>query len=162
MDSTEMLLRKEGDGKGYYERCGAVAGIAGLTSIFRMFSEDELRHADALRALQGGARVELPDSGTLEGAKSILRRLSVQEKALTSFNGDLGCYRHAMRFEAVSARACGKLAQEALNGWERELFLRIAAEDEIHFTLLEHMHELLQPEPDPARDAYGSGVPNAG
>lgn len=144
MDSRDMLLKKEWDGKGYYERCGQEAGVAGLTSIFRMFSEDELRHADALRALLNGARVELPDSGTLDGAKIILRSLSVQGEALTGFNGDLSSYRHAMQFEATSARACGRLAQEALHGWERELFLRIAADDEIHFTLLEHIEELLQ------------------
>ncbi|ACH38527.1 ferritin-like domain protein [Citrifermentans bemidjiense Bem] len=142
MDSRDMALRKEGDARGYYERCGAEAGIAGFTSIFRMFTEDETRHADALRALQDGARVELPASATLDGARRILRRLAVQEGVL-SFTGDLGCYKSAMQFEAVSARACGKLAEEA-SGWERELFLRIAADDEIHFTLLEEMHELLQ------------------
>lgn len=146
MDSRDMVLRKEGDGKGYYERCGAEAGIAGLSSIFKMLSEDEVRHADALRALQSGVRVELTDSGTLDGARAILRRLSVQEQTLSRFNGDLGSYRHAMQFEAVSARACCELAREALDGWERELLLRMAAEDEMHFTLLEHMHELLQPQ----------------
>ena len=144
MNSRDMVLRKEDDGKGYYERCGAEAGIAGLTSIFKMLSEDEVRHADALRALQSGARVELEVSATLDGAKSILRRLSVQDQALSRFNGDLGCYRHAMQFEASSARVCEELAREA-QGWERELFLKIAAEDEMHFTLLEHMRELLEP-----------------
>lgn len=161
MDSRDMVLRKEGDGKGYYERCGAEAGIAGLESIFRMFSEDEVRHADALRALQSGARVELSNSETLTGAKTILRRLSVQERALTSFNGDLGSYRHAMQFEAISVKVCGKLAKAALSGWERELFLRIAAEDEIHFTLLEHMHELLQSPAGQARADSDFGVPDA-
>lgn len=144
MDSRDMVLRKEGDGRGYYERCGAEAGVAGIASIFRMFSEDELRHADALRALQRGGRVELSDSGTLDGARSILRTLFAEGEVLSAFNGDLGCYRHAMRFEALSARACGRLASEARNGWERELFLRMAAEDEIHFTILEQMEELLE------------------
>lgn len=143
MDSRDMALKKEGDARGYYERCGAEAGIAGFTTIFRMFSEDETRHADALRALLNGARVELPVSKTLAGARTILRRLAVREGSL-SFTGDLASYRSAMQFEAVSARACGKLALEAPSGWERELFLRIAADDEIHFTLLEEMRELLQ------------------
>lgn len=144
MEPRDMLLRKEGDAKGYYERCGAEAGLAEFTSIFRMLSDDELRHAEALRALQSGARVELSESGTLDGAKRILRRLWVQERALARFSGNPASYRHAMQFEAVSAKACGKLAREALSGWERELFLRMAADDEIHFTLLEQMHELLQ------------------
>lgn len=147
MDSRDMVLRKEGDGMGYYERCGAEAGISGLASIFRMLSQDELRHADALRALQSGARVELPPSSTLDGAKAILRRLSVQDPPPSRCNVGLGSYLRAMQFEAVSARACGELAREAPSGWEKELFLRIAAEDEMHFTLLEQMHELLAEEP---------------
>ena len=161
MNSRDMVLRKEGDGKGYYERCGAEAGVAGLTSIFKMLSEDEVRHAEALRALQSGNRVELPVSATLDGAKSILRRLSVQEQTLSPFNGDLGCYRHAMQFEASSARVCGELAREALHGWERELFLRIAAEDEMHFTLLEHMRELLEPAAGADGDGCEPGVSDA-
>ncbi|HBA87156.1 MAG TPA: ferritin [Geobacter sp.] len=142
MDSRDMMLRKEWDGKGYYERCGAEARVAGLSSIFRMLSEDEVRHAEALRALQSGARVELPYSATLDGAKSILRRLSVQAQPVSPCQGDL---RHAMQFEASSARECGQMARQALHGWERELFLRMAAEDEMHFTLLEQMQELFEP-----------------
>ena len=145
MDTKDVLLRKEGDGKLYYQRCGAEAGIPGLSRIFDMLSRDEVRHADSLRALQKGVRVELPQSETLEGARRILRALSVRESALDDFNGDLRAYLFAMDFESTSAGMCGQLAREAHPGWERELFLNIAAEDEMHFTLIEHMRELLEP-----------------
>lgn len=142
MDSRDMELRKEGDGSGYYERCSAEAGVAGLSSIFRMFSEDELRHAGALRALRDGGRVDMRQSATLAGARSILRGLTAQE--LARYRGDLGVYLNAMQFEAFSARVCSELAREALHPWERELFQTMAEEDEIHFTLLEEMRELLE------------------
>ena len=154
MESKDVVLRKAGDGKGYYERCGAEAGVPGLSRIFAMLSEDELRHADALRAQQSGARVELSHSGTLDGARFILRRLSFQKAALAQFNGDLSSYLSAMDFEAASVRLYGQLAREAEHHWEKELFQKIAAEDEIHFTLLEHMRELLAPAPaDGVNDA---------
>jgi rubrerythrin len=145
MESSDVVLRKAGDGKGYYERCGAEAGIPGLSRIFAMLSEDELRHAAALRALQNGARVELAHSTTLDGARSILHRLAVQGAAPTQFNGNLASFHSAMDFEAASVRLHGQLAREAQHAWEKELFLKIAAEDEMHFTLLEHMRELLEP-----------------
>lgn len=147
MNSEDLALGKEGDGTIYYQRCGAEAGIPGLSRIFNMLSEDEVRHANALRALQNGARVELGHSPTLEGAKSILRRLAVEESSLSRFNGDLGCYRFAMDFEAAHVRACGQLARKAAHGWEKELLLKIAAEDEVHFTLLECIRELLDANP---------------
>jgi hypothetical protein len=145
MESKEVVLRKAGDGNGYYERCGAEAGVPGLSRIFAMLSEDELRHAEALRAQQNGARVELAHSTMLDGARFILRNLSLQGGALAQFNGNRASYLSAMDFEAASVRLYGKLAQEAEHHWERELFLKIAAEDEMHFTLLEYMHELLEP-----------------
>lgn len=159
MTSREVVLRKEGDGKGHYERCGAEAGIPGLSRIFAMLSEDEGRHADALRALQTAGRVDLAHSATLEGARHILRGLSKEEASLSNFNGDLHSFISAMDFEAASARLCGQLAREASHGWERELFLKIAAEDEIHFTLLEQMRELL--EPLMASGGSKTGVPDA-
>jgi rubrerythrin len=144
MNFRDVALSKEGDGLGHYQKCRSEAGVQGLSSIFEMFSADELRHAEALRALQNGAMVELPRSATLDGAKSILRRLSVQQAELSQFNGDLRCYLSAMNFESSTARACGQLARESDRGWEKELLLNIAAEDEMHFTLLEQMCELLE------------------
>jgi hypothetical protein len=145
MDSRDVVLRKEGDVKGQYDRCGAEAGVPGLSRIFAMLSDDEARHAAALRALQSGTRVDLDQSRTLEGAKEILRHLFVEEAALSQFNGDLGSYFTAMDNEASTAKLCGELARDSADGWEKELLLKIAAEDEIHFTLLEQMQELLEP-----------------
>lgn len=145
MNCREMVLRKEGVWKGNYERCGAEAGIPALSRIFAMLSRDEARHAEALRAMQDGATVELAHSTTAEGAKTLLRRLSMRDAPLSNFQGELGCFARAMDYEAANARLCCQLAREALHGWERELLLKIAAEDEMHFTLLEHMRELLLP-----------------
>lgn len=158
MESRD-LFRKEGDGKGYYERCGAEAGVAALSQIFAMFSEDEGRHAEALHALQSGARVDLAQSNTVDGARCLLRYLSVQDAALAQFNGDLAAFGCAMDFEAASVRFYGRLAREAVPGLEKELFLKIAAEDEVHFTLLEHMRELL--EPAHRKDGRKEGGPDA-
>jgi rubrerythrin len=145
MNSSEVLVRKEEEGRGYYQRCGADAGIPGISRIFAMISDDEVRHADALRALQREARVDLSRSTTLEGARPILRSLLRQRSSLSDFGGDLGAYHEAMDFEAASARLCSQLARQAPHRWERELFQKMAAEDEIHFTLLEQIRELLDP-----------------
>lgn len=155
----DVAFGKEGDGRQYYQRCGAEAGIPGLTRIFEMLSEDEARHAHALHALQEGAPVALAGSSTLDGARPILRALSVQEALLSQLNGDLGRYGFAMDFEAASIRRCAELARNAVHGWERELLLKIAAEDEVHFTLLEYMCDLIK---SASRAAAGeTGVPDA-
>jgi hypothetical protein len=155
MNSRDVAFGRKGDGGEYYRLCGAEAGIPGLSRIFQMFSEDEARHAHALHALKEGGKVDLDGSPTLDGARPILRALSVQEAALAQFNGDLGRYGSAMDFEAANIRLCGQLAREAEHGWQKELLLKIAAEDEVHFTLLEYMCDLL-------RSASGEGAGETG
>ena len=75
----------------------------------------------------------------------------VNENPLTinggQFNGNLASYVCAMDFEAASARLYGQLAQTAEEHWEKELFRRIAAEDEMHFTLIEQIRELFESSP---------------
>ena len=110
MNSRDVAFGRKGDGREYYQLCGAEAGIPGLSRIFQMFCEDEARHAHALRALQEGARVDLDGSPTLDRARPILRALSVQEAALVHFNGDLARYGSAMDFDAA------RLAREAVHG----------------------------------------------
>lgn len=155
MEMRKGALGKEQDGKGYYLRCGAEAGVPEVSRIFEMFSEDETRHADALRALQAGVQVEFSHSRTLEGAQPILRRLAFEE-TLSCFNGDLRVFGSAMDFEAANVRRFGRLAAETDDAGTRDLYLKIAAEDEVHFTLLEYMYDLLKPG-DPA-GAGKSGV----
>lgn len=158
MDVLDVVLRKEGDGNTYYRRCGSDAGIAGVSRIFEMLSEDEMRHTDALRALTDGVRVEFPPSPTLESARRILRTLSVEQDDLYGFSGDPRCLLSSMDFEATTAGACCELARQANSGWERELLLKIAAEDEIHFTVIEHMRELLTELSEGGADDGGEDV----
>jgi hypothetical protein len=143
MDVHDVVLRKEDDGKRYYGSCGLQAVGAELKRLFEMLSQDEARHAEALRALHNGVRVELSHSPTLDGAKHILRTLSLRQQLLAEAGGELDGCLAAMAFEAATASLCCELAREAVHGWQRELYLKIAAEDEIHFTVIEHLRELL-------------------
>lgn len=144
MDPRYVLLRKERE-KEVYQRCSSNAVLPELSRIFALLVQDETRHLEALRGLQEERRVDLAPSKTLEDAKAILRRLSVEERELSRFRGDLRSFTSAMDFEAGCARVCGKLANETTEGWKKELLSKIAAEDEMHFTLLEEIHELLEP-----------------
>ena len=83
---------------------------------------------------------------TLEKARFMLRRLAVADGPPSGPPEELEVFCRAMDFEADSADAYTRLAQQS-SGWQKELFMGIAAEEEIHFTLLEHLRELLEPAP---------------
>lgn len=152
MESRDVVLRKTGEGRGYYEGCQTAVGLPGVAGIFALLSEDEQRHADALKAQQDGIPVDLDQSHTLDGARFILRNLAVQLSGLEQLDDELVCVSRAMDFEAASVRLYGQLAREAKHHWEKELYLRIAADDEMHFTLLEQMRELLETLPEDVQE----------
>lgn len=148
MESRDVVLRKTGEGRGYYEGCQTAVGLPGVAGIFALLSEDERRHAEALK----GIPVDLDQSRTLDGARFILRNLAVQLSGLEQLDDELVCVSRAMDFEAASVRLYGQLAREATQHWEKELYLRIAADDEMHFTLLEQMRELLETLPEDVKE----------
>jgi hypothetical protein len=81
----DMVLGNESTGKVYHQKIGAEAGIAGLSWIFDVLSKDQLSHADSLRTMQKGVRVELAQLLTLDGARRILCNFAVQQTALANF-----------------------------------------------------------------------------
>ncbi|MCM0083727.1 ferritin [Geomonas sp. Red32] len=145
MTPKDVVLSKEGDGKGRYERFSALSPNPEVSRIFTMISEDEARHAEALRALEAAGKVDLPNSRTLDGARPLLHSLRSGKRQ--RFRYEKEEYLAALDFEAASARHLWELAREATHVWERELLIKMAEEDEVHFTLLEQIGELLvQPE----------------
>jgi len=154
MESRDVVLRKTGEGVAYYEGCQTAVGLPGVAGIFALLSEDEQRHAQALKAQREGVPVDLAQSRTLDGARFILRNLAVQLCGLEQLDDELVCVSRAMDFEAASVRLYGQLAREAQHHWEKELYLKIAADDEIHFTLLEQMRELLETLPEDVQERH--------
>jgi rubrerythrin len=143
MGTIEGVLRRKDAEMGFYRQLGAADGNTGIGDIFAMLAEDELRHRSAIQALEEGEPVVLESSPTLDAAKAILRRLSVLDAPLAGFSFDLERLHLAMALEADCARAFALLAAHADEDSQRRLFSRLAEDEEIHFTLIENMHELV-------------------
>lgn len=143
MGTMDGVLRRKHVEMGFYRQLGAADGRTGIGRIFAMLADDELRHGSALQAFEAGGAVMLDGSSTLAAAKVILRRLSFQDTPLAHCSYDLERFQLAMNSEADCARTFNSLAARAVEPSERDFFLRLAADEEIHFTLLENMHELV-------------------
>lgn len=138
----DAALRRKEEVKWYYER-HAVAGIAEVAQIFSLFAEDEKRHGIAMRSLWEGSPTELEHSPTLDRAKPLLRRMVSIDAPQGACAAETQVFCRAMNFEAENVGIYYEMALKAPDGWQRELLLKIAAEEETHFSLLEEMRELL-------------------
>ncbi|UFS69626.1 ferritin [Geomonas sp. RF6] len=144
MSAMEGALRRKEEVKRYYQN--ATAGLPETSGqLFAMLAEDEERHRLAISDLEQGAQATLHPSATLEKARFILRRLSFVDAA-SGDHEELEVFYRAMDMEAASAERYARLAEES-SGWQKELFRGIAAEEEMHFTLLENLREILDPGP---------------
>jgi hypothetical protein len=143
MKTMDGVLRRKDAGRGFYQKLGADDGSNGIARIFALLADDELRHGSAIRAYEEGGAVTLGNSSILDSARYILRRLSLDDAALANFTHDLERFHVAMDFEADCARAFVSLAAHANKPTEREFFLRIAEDEQTHFTLLENVRELV-------------------
>lgn len=142
MNVFEFAKKMELDGKSYYEKLAAESPIPGLRTIFTRLAADEQKHYEIFQALQTererGATME--DTEVLELAHNVFENL-LSGGQISSFQGDLEGYRHAMKLEAESVRLYEDAAGEESREEVKSLLLRIAEEEKKHFSILENIYD---------------------
>lgn len=142
MNVFDFAMKMELDGKTYYERVAAESAIPGLRTVFTRLAADEQKHYDIFQALQrqteGAPTME--DSSVLEFARNVFEDLLSRGEA-PSFQGDLEGYRYAMKMEADSVTLYEDAARREKNEEVKALLLRIAAEEQKHFAILENIYD---------------------
>lgn len=144
MNVFDFAMKMEMDGKAFYEKLAKESTIPGLKTIFTRLAEDEQKHFEIFQALQNKSAdaPAMNDSTALEAAKNIFEELETRGEK-PSIQGDLEGYRYAMKLEAESVRLYEEAAGKEENGDLRSLLLRIAAEEQNHFNILENLYDFI-------------------
>ncbi len=142
MNVFDFAMQMEIDGKAFYEKMAAESSLAGLRKIFLMLAEDEQKHYEIFQALKGQTQMAvMEDTTVLESSRNIFSELLGSEgETLRGLHADLQGYRYAMKLEADSARLYEDAAAKEASSDVRNLLLKIAAEEQKHFTVLENLH----------------------
>lgn len=147
MDIFDFAMRMERDGKAYYEQLAERSDLPGLKNIFGMLARDEEKHYEIFKALKEGAAPVMTDSNVLETAKSIFADLNADENfrknAVTSNDIELEAYEHAMKIEDDSVRLYSTAAQREQDPTVRNLLLRIVAEEQKHYNIMENVYDFV-------------------
>lgn len=143
MNPMNNLLRRKVEGRGFYHTWESDSSLAGFRTLCGLLARDEKEHEKALRALSQGEAPQLEDGSALNGAKNLLRRIFLEDLVPTPSGTELKRLGQAMAYEASCLRICRELAGSAGEGTKRDLLLTMAAQEEIHFTLLEEMCDLV-------------------
>lgn len=149
MNIYDYAMKMEKDGEDHYRELGRSCKIIGLQKILTMLADEELKHYRVIEQLRRRAEnPQMTETAVLENVKNIFVRMR-EEKADIQFDAsDAEVYRRARDIEEMSRKFYLDKAGAVEGEAARQLFLRLAREEEKHLRIMENIVEFVaRPEP---------------
>jgi rubrerythrin len=143
MDILDYAIRMEKDGEDYYRRLSRQTDNRGLKTIFTMLAEEEVKHCKAIEEMKSG-QPEMARTTILDDAKNVFVQMKESGERFDPDGKQAELYKKAQEIEKKSRDFYREKAAEATEGYQRELFLKLAQEEEKHGFLLENIIEFVR------------------
>jgi rubrerythrin len=141
MSIFEFAYEMESNSENYYRYLAESSQAEGLKKILLMLAEEEKKHKEILLAMKDGAKVKFPDSSVLKDAKKVFKNLQGKYEIINDEVKQKELYLKALGFEKESKDFYLKKAEETTSTEEKEIFSKLAAEEEKHFFLISNLVE---------------------
>jgi rubrerythrin len=139
MDIFEFALEKEKYSLDYYNQLKDKTNNKGLSSIFSMLADEEKKHVEIVKQMQQQTPQTVTETNVLGNATAIFEKM---RESMQSFDDDLGeveLYEKARDIEKKARQFYLEKAEVVTNASHREIFQKLAAEEQKHFVLLERI-----------------------
>lgn len=138
MDIYEFAMKMEKDGENYYRELAMMTANTGLRKIFTMLANAEVVHHNIFKKMKENEKVEAVVTKILPEVKNIFEKMREEEKPdIQITQNDL--YKKAQEIEKESMDFYLKHADEVNSPDQKEIFIRIAAEEKKHYFILEEL-----------------------
>ncbi|MBW8015414.1 MAG: ferritin family protein [Planctomycetes bacterium] len=143
MDILEFALEKERLTRESYQQLAGKARNAGLRNILEMLAEEEAIHCYVIESMISQKPGLLTDTDVLGEAKDIFNgiRESVEKFDFSVSEAEL--YRDARDKEQKSMEFYQQKAREVEDGIQKEIFLKLAEEEQKHFIVFDNICEFV-------------------
>ena len=134
----EYAMQMEKDGENYYRKLSQRMTNKGLQIILLMLAEDEVKHCNVIEKMQA-AEADIAETTVLMDAKSIFSQI---KESGESFSFDIKETELYIKARDIGERSWNfylEKAGEVKEGYQRELFLRLAKEEKKHYFLLDNI-----------------------
>jgi len=142
----EYAMQMEKDGEDYYRQLAQKAGNNGMKTILTMLADEEVKHYNAIEKIKT-QKTQIAESKILTDAKNVF--VQIKESG-DSFDFDINeaeLYKKARDIEKKSLDFYTEKAGEVTEEYQKELFLKLADEEQKHYVLLDNIIEFVsQPE----------------
>src|SRR3989339_1983688 len=149
MNIYEYAMQMEKDGEDFYRELAGNCHVKGIKTILTMLANEEVKHFNVIAQLQKHAENSLlAKTAVLENVKNIFIRMKEEKADMRFDSSELAAYRKAMALEEMSRKFYFEKAANAGEEDIKQLFLRLAGEEERHFWIMENIVEFVaKPEP---------------
>ncbi len=139
MNIYDYAMQMEKDGENYYRDLAQKINNAGLKKILGILADAEVKHYDILQKMKKNEKVQMPDVAILSNVKNVFAKMKEENDTSGVNNSHIELYKKAQEIEKKSQRFYLEKADEVKNESQREIFLKIADEEEKHYFILENI-----------------------
>jgi len=137
MDIFTFAMEKEKFSEDYYRQLGNKTSHKGLSHILTMLADEERKHFKMVEQMQKQTPQTKTDTDILGNARDIFEKM---RESAENFNFDvteLELYEKARDIEKESRRFYLEKSEEATNASQKEIFKRLANEEQKHLVLIQ-------------------------
>lgn len=149
MNIYEYAMQMEKDGEDFYRELAGNCRIEGIKTVLTMLADEEVKHFNIIAQMQKhGGKPRIEETKVLENVKNVFAGMRDENVEISFGSSDLAAYRKAIDIEEMSLKFYQDKAAETGDNEEKELFLRLAGEEQKHFRIMENIVEFVsRPEP---------------
>ncbi|MDT8300316.1 MAG: ferritin family protein [Sedimentisphaerales bacterium] len=138
----EYAMQMEKDGEDYYRQLAQKIDNNGMKTILTMLADEEVKHYNAIEKIKK-QKTQIAESEILTDAKNVF--VQIKESG-DSFDFDINeaeLYKRARDIEKKSRDFYMEKAGEVTETYQKELFLKLADEEQKHYVLLDNIIEFV-------------------
>jgi rubrerythrin len=142
MEIYELAMQMEKEGENYYRGLASKTDHHGLKSILGMLADAKAKQYNLFTCLERRDHTQTTDTALLAEVKKIFTQMKKEKKSGGTLP-DITLYRHALERESKLIDLYRSKADEIKDPAPKEAFLKIAREEEKHFSILEEIVEFM-------------------
>ena len=142
MDIFEYAMRMEKDGEEYFRQLAGQTEVQGLKKILTMLADEEVKHYQALEKMST-EKPCLAETSLLNDAMGVFVQFRDSGERIDPDMEQVELYRKAQDIEQKSMEFYFAKAEEVSEEYQRQLFLRFAAEERKHYFILDNIIEFV-------------------
>jgi rubrerythrin len=145
MDAYEYAMKLEKEGEVLYRQLAQDANHEGLSKIFTMLANEEVKHYNMFDKLAKRSKdITVPKMEVFKKAKEIFTEMEKDSVAYTFEDQQIDFYRRAIKTEDKAYEQYMAKANEVTDPEQKEIFIKIAEEELKHKELLENVLEYIE------------------